>query len=356
MKNIYVLLVVLLVLGGLGVLTILSAPTSTEKNSFPDIGEGTKGVPYQEFVNPSGYVNTNGKAIKLADYIGEKVVLLDIMTYSCINCQRTFPYLKAWYEMYEDDGLIVIGIHTPEFAFEKNQANVEDAMQRFGLNFPVILDNDYETWRAYKNNYWPHKYLIDIHGNVVYEHVGEGAYDKTEQKIRELLKEREQVLGIEVGLDDSLVSEMVPEIKTNARSPETYFGSFRNELLMNGVAKKAGKQSFSLPSALSLNKLYLNGEWNIEGEFAEAVLNSEVHYKYSAKEVYIVAEAENGGTITVLQDGQVVGTSAGADVENGMVEVGKSRLYKLINNDKGAEHLLELRVSPGVKLFAFTFG
>lgn len=153
-----------------------------------------KAIRYTEIINPSGFVNTNDTPVTLAEYVGKQVILLNIMTYSCINCQRTFPYLNTWYETYKDEGLVIIGIHTPEFAYEKDKGNVEKAMKEFGITFPVVLDNEYATWNALGNRYWPRKYLIDIHGNVVYDHIGEGAYDETEQKIKELLQERKEVL------------------------------------------------------------------------------------------------------------------------------------------------------------------
>lgn len=339
-----------------GVILFVSDPKGSVSDSLQNATEKVIGTPYVEIVDPAGFVNTNDQPIKISDYIGKQVILLDVMTYSCINCQRTFPYLNKWYETYKDDGLIVIGIHTPEFAFEKDKGNVEKAMREFGITFPVVLDNEYATWNALENHFWPHKYLIDIHGKVVYDHAGEGAYEKTEEKIKELLKERAEVLGAQVNVDGGLVSEDVTEVKPDSSSPETYFGSLRNEYIGNGVMGKVGVQSFIFPGSIEKNRLYFGGTWNIFGEFALAQDKSTVHYKYVAKEVYIVAESTDGGTIEVMQDGAVVTNVSGADVVNGSVQVKDSRLYKLIKNDKAGEHLLELKVTPGVKLFAFTFG
>lgn len=140
---------------------------------------------YTEFVNPSGFVNS--KPFALADYIGKKVILVEFITYSCINCQRTFPYLKQWHEMYAKDGLLVIGIHTPEFAYEQDRDNVIAAMQKEGITFPIVQDNDYKTWNAYANRFWPHRYLIDYTGAVVFDHIGEGGYVETEDVIKLLL-------------------------------------------------------------------------------------------------------------------------------------------------------------------------
>ena len=139
----------------------------------------------KEISSPDGFINT--APITISELIGEKVILIDFWTYSCINCQRTLPYLNAWYEKYKDSGLAIVGIHTPEFGFEKEYDNVLAAAKKFGVTYPVVLDNDYATWRAYSNRYWPRKYLIDIDGYIVYDHSGEGAYDQTERKIQELL-------------------------------------------------------------------------------------------------------------------------------------------------------------------------
>jgi glutathione peroxidase-family protein len=142
-------------------------------------------------------VNTDRKEVAMSDFVGKQIILVEVMTYSCINCQRTFPYMNSWYEKYKDDGLTVIGLHTPEFAFEKKIENVEKAMEEFGIAFPVVLDNNYETWNAYGNRFWPRRYLIDLEGNIVFDHIGEGKYKETEQKIVELLAQRKQVLGVE---------------------------------------------------------------------------------------------------------------------------------------------------------------
>jgi thiol-disulfide isomerase/thioredoxin len=152
---------------------------------------------YVEFVNPSGFVNTSGKEIAMSDYVGRDIILVEVMTYSCINCQRTFPFMNSWYEKYKDKGLTVIGLHTPEFSYEKKKQNVEDAMKQFGIEFPVVLDNNYETWNAYGNRFWPRRYLIDFEGNIVFDHIGEGKYKETEEKILELLAERKRILGVE---------------------------------------------------------------------------------------------------------------------------------------------------------------
>lgn len=140
---------------------------------------------YTEFVNPSGFVNSEPFA--MADYIGKKIILVEFITYTCINCQRTFPFMKQWHETYAKDGLLVIGIHTPEFAYERDRDNVIAAMKKEGITFPIVQDNEYATWNAYSNRFWPHRYVIDYNGNVVFDHIGEGAYAQTESVIKLLL-------------------------------------------------------------------------------------------------------------------------------------------------------------------------
>ena len=355
MKTEYIIGWVLLLLVSLGLIVLfVSSPKSIEN--------GIKTVevdnPYVEIVNPSGFVNSDG--ITIGELVGKKVIMVDFLTYSCINCQRTFPYMNAWYEKYKDEGLEIVGIHTPEFAFEKDIDNVKEAMKKFGIKYPIVLDNDYSTWQAYKNQYWPRKYLIDIHGNVVYDHIGEGAYEETEAKIVELLKERKEVLG-ESSLDisgDSVVSTITPT-KVSSLSPETYFGSLRNEYLANGPVNKTGEQFYVLPKTYELNRLYLGGSWNIQGEYGKSITtDSVVVYKYNAKEVYIVAQASKDVVVEVRQDGKLVNESKGEDVDSsGKLKVRESRLYKLINNNEAGEHTLELKINGSdLEFFAFTFG
>ena len=345
----YVIVGIVLVLAGLAVGTLIFSSPGSNK-VLP-----SGGVRYQEIVGPSGFVNTDG--ITIRELIGQKIVLVDFMTYSCINCQRTFPYLNAWYGKYKDQGLEIIGIHTPEFAFEKDIDNVREAMKHFGISYPVVLDNDYATWNAYGNRYWPRKYLIDIQGNVVYDHIGEGDYEETEMKIRELLEERAQVLGENISPQNGLAAAAIPGSRNAALSPETYFGSARNEHLRNATPGRSGEARFILPEKFDFNALYLGGVWKMSPEYAESVADSSVVYRYSAREVYIVADADGPVEIEVLQDGVPVGTAAGEDVQGGVVTVQESRLYKLIRNASGGEHVLELRVRGGkVRLYAFTFG
>ena len=319
-----------------------------------------------EIVNPTGFVNTNGLPITLSQYIGKKIILIDFMTYSCINCQRTFPYLEAWYQKYKDEGLIVVGIHTPEFDFEKNINNVQAAMQRFGITFPVVLDSNYGTWNAYQNEYWPHEFVIDIDGYVREDHVGEGGYDNTEKTIQTLLDERDERLGLVPGFSTDLVnpSNVISQVQTN--SPETYFGSNRNQYLGNGDVGKVGVQSFSLPTTFSDNIFYFGGSWDVESEYATSQSSgSSITYTFNATKMYFVAgsvDQTKPVMAEVTLDGEPVPSNLrGSDIieQNGKtyIDVGSDRLYNLINGNSLMHHTLQITaLGSGLQAYTFTFG
>ncbi len=312
-----------------------------------------------ELVAPDGYINTDGQPITIAQYKDDKVVLLDIWTYSCINCQRTLPYLKEWYEKYHDLGLEIIGVHTPEFGFEKVLANVERAVQKFGIRYPVILDNSYQTWNAYGNQYWPRKYLIDMDGYIIYDHIGEGKYDETEKQIQRALIERAMRLGRPISpILGSAPRDEAADLRVN--SPETYFGSARNELLGNGRALTSGQQTLTIPAHTSVNTLYLGGVWKFDPEFAQTISDTaNIQFSYASKDVYIVASADTAVTVRITRDGgQGLGADRGADVAaDGTVRIQEDRLYKLIEGDAYGEHTIEIEIlAPGVHVYTFTFG
>lgn len=305
----------------------------------------------------------NAAPFTLQSLTGKKIVLLDIWTYSCINCQRTIPYLNAWYDKYKDQGLEIIGVHTPEFDFEKKYENVVAAVQKFGIKYPVMQDNNYATWQAYRNQYWPRKFLIDIDGYIVYDHIGEGGYAETEQKIQELLDEKmaRAALPGARSIPIGLVAPTGTD-ESKAQSPEIYFGAARNTRLTNGKAGLVGAQTFTRPEATRRNELYLAGAWNITPEYAEAAAGSAIIFKYSAEDVYFVASAPIAARLKVRRDGQPLAKDqAGADIffENGQsyVTVQADRLYKLIKETDASEHILELQAeTPGLKAYTFTFG
>lgn len=355
MKNPLVILAGIIVCGALASVFIITQNPRAAETAMPTLGFSEKR--YAEITDPAGFLNT--EPLTLAELVGKKVILVDFMTYSCINCIRTFPYLNAWYDTYKDQGLEIVGIHTPEFAFEKDIDNVREALKKHGIKFPVVLDNDYATWRAYGNNYWPRKYLIDIEGNIIYDHIGEGAYDETERKIREALAERAEKLGVEAPESGALAAETMPEGERFAQSPEIYFGSARNERLAEGKRLVSGVQTLAVPNTPAVNALYLSGTWNIQPEYAESVSDgARIIFRYRAKDVFMVASAETDTEVEVWHDGIRVGSMRGEDVSaDGVVRIQSEDLYHLIRNIQGEEHTLELRVrGAGLRAFTFTFG
>lgn len=326
-------------------------------------GKVIKNLPrYREITNPSGFINTD--EIKIADLVGKKIIMIDFMTYSCINCIRTFPYLNAWYDKYRDQGLEIVGIHTPEFAFEKNIDNVRKALSGYGIKFPVALDNDYGTWNAYGNNYWPRKYIIDIDGYIAFDHIGEGGYQETEAKIQELLAEKmareDQALSI-LPTGEVRVEAIV---RGEVGSPEIYFGAARNERLSNGQPYRRGEQKFVAPSVFNLNELNLVGTWNLSDESARSTVpGSQILFRYRAQNVYFVASSEKLNKIEVLRDGLPLSKEiAGSDIvfSNGRsyLLINEDRLYNIIKDSIGSgEHTLQFIIeNPGLEAFTFTFG
>ncbi len=347
-------------------LTVPPAPSVSPKPvSKAPARTRTPGPLASELAGIAGYINTSstssGQAapITIGSFAGNNVVLVDFWTYSCINCQRTLPYLNAWYDKYHDKGLVIIGVHTPEFQFESEIANVQKAVEKYGIKYPVVLDNDYATWTAYGNHYWPHKYLIDVDGHIAYDHIGEGGYAETETVIQELLAERRDRFGIQERLPQGTVAPanaITPS--PGVGSPEIYFGAARNQYLGNGTATAQGSQDLVLPEKYALNALYLGGSWDIQDEYAlNASTDARVVFRYRAKDVYWVASAARPVRVRVLRDGKPVGTFSGADVHDGSVTVQQDRLYHIITDTDAREHTLELIIeSPGVRAYTFTFG
>lgn len=285
----------------------------------------------------------NSEPLSLASLRG-KVVLVDFWTYSCINCIRTLPHLVAWDAAYRDKGLVIIGVHTPEFEFEKERANVEAALAKHGIRYPVALDNDYATWRAFKNNYWPRKYLIDRTGAIVYDHIGEGGYEETEAKIQQLLSQPGPV-----------VSETVQAEEPGAvGTPELYFGSaFLRQPYGNDQQPRLGAETaYALPRELQPNAIYLEGTWLARSDSAESRSDGKIVLGFIAQSANLVLGADAPAELEVLVDGA---PSAAADVQDGRASVQEERLYNLYAGSPGA-HVLEVRVPAGVRAYAFTFG
>jgi thiol-disulfide isomerase/thioredoxin len=319
----------------------------------------------KNFTKISEYINT--KPISL-DNLKDKVVLVDFWTYSCINCIRTIPYLNEWYDKYSDKGLVIVGIHTPEFEFEKNSDNVKSAVQKFGIKYPVLQDNDKETWNEYDNRYWPRKYLVDYEGYIRYDHIGEGAYNETEKVIQALLTERAANLGIKnINLNDSqdVDSDLRLESQdvnfSKIKSPELYFGyEFARAPLGNIEGFKPNKTVFynlSENSEIKPNVIYLEGKWKNNPDHVELQSNNgSIILKYNSKSINIVAGGN--GNFTVAQDGKLITNDLSKDSSNdGEFIIDEQRLYNLVTNKDYGEHTIEIDVKgEGFQIYTFTFG
>lgn len=312
-----------------------------------------------ELVGIAHYLNTTPE--KLTEEIKGKVVLYDIWTYSCINCIRTLPYITAWDDKYADEGLLIIGIHSPEFEFEKDIDNVKMAVAKYGINYPVVLDNDKDTWNAFGNMYWPRKYVADYEGYIRYDHIGEGAYDETEKVIQKLLKERSLSLGVQITAADSLVD--IEEFEhASFRTPELYFGyklaQGRNQLGSVEGFNENKITSYSEPSNLDLHKFYLVGDWkNLEDSMRLESDIGSIKVLYHAKEVNIVTK--NQGDLEIFLDGAPIDSSdSGDDIEStNKITVLEPDLYNIIKSEKSATHELEIKINQkGFEMYTFTFG
>lgn len=298
--------------------------TDASKSFLPDMGKAP------DFIGVNRWLNS--PPLSLANLKGQ-VVLVDFWTYTCINCIRTLPFVTGWYEKYRDQGLVVVGVHTPEFEFEKKTENVENAIRMFKINYPVAQDNSYSTWNNFKNRYWPAKYLIDKEGHLRYEHFGEGQYEETEKAIQSLLAES----GKTIPSGTISMPDQTPKIRL---TQETYLGKSRSETF-SSVFK------------------YM-GVWRIENEFGESTQGSSLDLTFYANKVFLViTPSSSADLVSVNLDGRPVeATFAGKDVKDGKIIFDTPRLYELIDlRGSPGEHLLRLDFSTqGTQVFAFTFG
>ncbi len=314
------------------------------RTSLPVLG------PAPEFVGNERWFNTpGGRPLTLSSLRG-RVVLVDFWTYSCINCLRTLPYLTAWDRKYRKAGLTIVGVHSPEFPFEKEASNVEEAIGRNGIHYPVAQDNELATWTAYGNQYWPAEYFIDAKGRVRYAHFGEGEYGKKEQIIRQLLGEA----GRRVPEDETQVHAVAPS--ATVTTPETYLGAARAERFTNPMLSP-GSHDFKAPASLPANEFAYHGRWRISLDSATAEGGS-LDLDFGARRVYLVlGSAGHPRTMRVLLDGQPISSAAaGSDVRGGVVRITAQRLYNLVDLPRVEEHVLTLVPQAGVTGYAFTFG
>jgi cytochrome c biogenesis protein CcdA/thiol-disulfide isomerase/thioredoxin len=292
-----------------------------------------------------------------------KVVLVDFWTYSCINCLRAIPYVRAWAEKYKDQGLVVIGVHAPEFAFERNIDNVRKAVADLKITYPVAIDNNYAIWRGFDNQYWPAHYFIDAQGHIRHEHFGEGQYDESERVIQQLLAEAGSHVAAGLVTVSAAGAEAAADV-ADVKSPETYLGFARAENFVSPGGAVADKPHvYAPPGTPQLNQWGLTGDWTVGGE--NAVLNDKdggIVYRFHARDLHLVlGPAPEGGPVhfRVTIDGAPPGDSHGADVDaGGQGVVTGQRLYQLVRQSGPiADRTFEIRfLDPGVQAFAFTFG
>ena len=293
-----------------------------------------------------------------------KVVLVDFWTYSCINCLRTLPYLKAWAEKYRDQGLVVIGVHAPEFAFERNVGNVSKAMKDLGINYPVAIDNEFRIWRAFNNEYWPAHYFADAQGRIRYHHFGEGAYAESERVIQQLLREAGAAKVADGLINASAEGVQLAPDMNEVQSPETYVGYQRAEHFVAETRLTPDKVTTYNPvSQLALNDWSLEGQWNVGPERATSSAPAgRIVYRFHARDLHLVLGPGADGKpvrFKVLIDGKAPGEAHGTDVApDGSGNVTEQRLYQLVRQSGAVtDRTFSIEfLDPGVSAYAFTFG
>ena len=316
----------------------VDVPTSElEATGYPVYDELVDYGPAPEFRGVTDWFNSDPLSLRA---LRGKVVLVDFWTYSCINCIRTFPYLRDWYSKYHEQGLEIIGVHTPEFSFEKVPSNVEAAVKDFDIEYPVALDPDYKTWRNYHNFYWPAKYLIDKDGHLRAVHYGEGAYDTTEDRIRALLA----LPATDTTVDTyELYDRRTPEIYLGFARGENFYGSTGGALGFE--PEKRAVYRAPADRDLRLHQWAFEGEWTVDDERSIAGRDARIVLHFAAKDVFIVAGSREPKELSVRGP---AGTSRRVEVEG-------QRLYTLRKGEP-ANSVLEIAVPPGVEVYSFTFG
>ena len=348
----------------LPVATVVNSAPASSTVALSATGDESGAPPAADFVGITKWINS--EALSLEDLRG-RVVLVDFWTYTCINCIRTLPYLRDWNDKYSGRGLTIVGVHSPEFEFEKEESKVREAIARERVTWPVAMDNDFDTWRAYSNRWWPHKYLIDQHGRIRYHHIGEGAYVETETMIRQLLDEA----GYDVS--DTVVGSSAPQRGTGVPiTRELYagLGWSSGKYLGNREKPKRGETTvYSDPGGHEDGRFYLDGTWVVDSESAKhepsgAGMDGYVAIHYTAASVNVVAQPPGSGSfeaLVTLDGGPVPESHRGSDVKvraNGdtYIEVDSSRLYNLVRSESADTHGLKITVeSPDFVLYTFTF-
>lgn len=361
MKRTIGLILALLVIGG--TILLLEAPWR-EGSTVPPRAADTPAWALEypgaaDFAGATGWIGS--EPLDLVELRGQ-VVLVDFWTYSCINCIHTFPYLNAWHDRYSDHGLVIVGVHTPEFRFERYAGNVADAMDRYGIDHPVAQDNNYDIWGAYHNRYWPAKYLVDEWGGIRYTHFGEGAYEETERMIRDLLQEAGYTLPDATWETGGVQPE--GGFSTSGQTPELFASTLdgrRAHAIGNPEGFQQGETVEHAPvDQLERDQIYLGGTWYHDEDHVRAVSkNATVSLFFNAGASNFVAGGPEG-CVTVHLDGKpIYPAHAARDVmqENGTacIQIDTHRSYDYYTADEPGEHLLELEVPEGFELYSFAF-
>jgi cytochrome c biogenesis protein CcdA/thiol-disulfide isomerase/thioredoxin len=337
-------------LGGLGVSQQSSLVPSPDTSPGP--GGPISGLPVgkqaPDFAGIDHWLNS--QPLTMAGLRG-KVVLVDFWTYSCINCIRTLPYTESWYQKYAAEGLVIVGVHTPEFAFEHDASNVQAAISRFGITYPVAQDNEYGTWNAYGNSYWPADYLIDANGHVRATHDGEGDYNTTEAEIRSLLAEA----GAN-GLPGAAPSASSPPITQN-QSPETYLGTERQSAFVNPNPAQ-GQTQYSFPDSLQDDFFALSGMFQFQPQYVQSTqAGGQLEFAFDARDVYLVMSADSPASVRVSVSGAGNSWTTEDVAADGSMSVGPARLYHLVHLPAFGHGIVTITfTASGVRAYAFTFG
>ncbi len=310
--------------------------------------------PAPDFTGNQMWFNTPGNTPLSLGRLRGKVVLVDFWTYTCINCIRTLPYLESWYRRYHSDGFEVVGVHSPEFPFEKDASNVQSAIDQFGITYPVAQDNDLATWNAYHNQYWPADYLIDANGDIRLVHFGEGGYADAEKAIRQLLADA----GHAPGQADVGGKVKAQKAARGLATPETYLGGSRAQGFVETLRPGTSTYPSISPQTLGPNQLAYGGRWTIAGEDATAGRDATLSLNFKARRVFLVTGSPGQPRpIQVELDGKPIPAGeSGADVRSAVATIGRQRLYRLVDLPSAQAHVLTLHFAPGITAYSFTFG
>lgn len=331
------------------------------KPASVDASRPNSELPLPDLSGATAWINS--PALTPASLHG-KVVLVDFWTYSCINCLRTLPYIKAWYDKYKDSGLVIVGVHTPEFPFEKDESNVRKAVHDLGISYPVAMDNDYAIWRSFNNEYWPADYFVDATGHIRYHHFGEGNYEESEKWIRDLLKAANRRPLPAAATEIAATGTEAPPDSDDVQSPETYIGYERaQDFASPGGLNHDKPQQYQAPGELNRNQWALDGRWRDAGQIATLLSpTGKIVYRFHARDLHLVlGPARTGSPVhfRVTIDGKVPGADHGMDIDaDGYGTVTEDRLYQLIRqHGEIQDRIFEIEfLAPGVQAYSFTFG